>query len=308
MGEVIAVCRSEQKGTTKKNIASGKLIAGYGLEKDAHGGDWHRQISLLGVESIEKISALGIDVAPGDFAENITTKGIALTSLPIGTRLAVGKAVVEVTQIGKECHTGCAIMQKVGQCIMPKEGIFAKVLADGEVTVGDTVEPWTGFSVGVLTASDKGARGEREDESAAVIRKMIATIGGAVFDYRVLPDEEFILADAMADMADRIGVTLVLTTGGTGFSPRDVTPEATKRVIAREAPGLPEAMRTQTREKSVHAMLSRGVAGIRKQTLFVNLPGSPIGVEECLSVILPVLPHALAILTGKAGECGQTVR
>ena len=109
-------------------------------------------------------------------------------------------------------------------------------------------------------------------------------------------------------MADRIGVTLVLTTGGTGFSPRDVTPEATKRVIAREAPGLPEAMRTQTREKSIHAMLSRGVAGIRQQTLFVNLPGSPKGVEECLSVILPVLPHALAILTGKAGECGQTVR
>ena len=102
MGEVIAVCRSEQKGTRKHNIGSGKLLAGYGLEHDAHGGDWHRQISLLGIESIEKMRAMGAEVVPGDFAENITTEGIALTTLPIGTRLRVGSAVVEVTQIGKE--------------------------------------------------------------------------------------------------------------------------------------------------------------------------------------------------------------
>lgn len=305
MGEVIAVCRSEQKGTRKHNIGSGKLLAGYGLEHDAHGGDWHRQISLLGIESIEKMRAMGAEVVPGDFAENITTEGIALTTLPIGTRLRVGSAVVEVTQIGKECHQGCEIMKQVGQCIMPKEGIFAKVLADGEVAVGDAVEAWTGFSVGIITASDKGSRGEREDASAAVIREMIASIGGAVFDYRILPDEEALLADSMADMADRIGVTLLLTTGGTGFSPRDVTPEATRRIVEREVPGLPEAMRMETLKKTPRAMLSRSTAGIRKQTLIVNLPGSPRGVEECLAVLLPVLPHALDILTGKANECAR---
>ncbi len=308
MGEVMAVCRSEKKGVRKQDIGRGKLLVGYGLERDAHGGDWHRQISLLGIESIDKMRALGAQVRPGDFAENITTRGLDLPALPVGTRLSVGKAVVEVTQIGKECHQGCEIMKLVGSCIMPKEGIFAKVLVGGEVAVGDKIGEWQGFSVGVLTASDKGSRGEREDVSAAVISGLIGQIGGAVFDYRVLPDDELLLSQAMADMADRVGVSLLLTTGGTGFSPRDVTPEATRRVIEREAPGLAEAMRRESSGASPRAMLSRAVAGIRNKTLIVNLPGSARGASECLSVLLPVLPHALEILSGRGGECGQEHR
>jgi len=139
-GKVIAVCTSKDKGVKKENIKSGKLIEGFGLEGDAHGGDWHRQVSLLAIESIQKMRDKGLDVLPGDFAENITTQGIDLPGLPIGNKLTIGERIVlEVTQIGKTCHTGCAIFQKVGQCIMPKEGIFAKVIAGGEIGVDDEI-------------------------------------------------------------------------------------------------------------------------------------------------------------------------
>jgi len=139
-GKVIAVCTSEKKGMRKKNIGKGELIEGFGLKGDAHGGDWHRQVSLLAVESIEKMQKKGLKVGPGDFAENITTKGLDLVNLPVGTRLRVNGALMEVTQIGKECHSRCAIYYQAGDCVMPREGIFVRVLKGGPVQVGDIVE------------------------------------------------------------------------------------------------------------------------------------------------------------------------
>ncbi|OAT82396.1 MOSC domain-containing protein [Desulfotomaculum copahuensis] len=141
MGVIIAVCSSPEKGMRKQNIGTGMLIKEHGLEGDAHAGPWHRQVSLLAMESINKMREKGLDVHPGDFAENLTTGGIELYSLPVGTRLAIGPQVVgEVTQIGKECHTGCAIRQLAGDCIMPREGIFIRVLTGGPVKVGDRIE------------------------------------------------------------------------------------------------------------------------------------------------------------------------
>lgn len=139
-GKVVAVCTSEKKGMRKKNIGKGELIEGFGLKGDAHGGDWHRQVSLLAVESIEKMQKKGLKVGPGDFAENITTKGLDLVNLPVGTRLRVNGALMEVTQIGKECHSRCAIYYQAGDCVMPREGIFVRVLKSGPVQVGDIVE------------------------------------------------------------------------------------------------------------------------------------------------------------------------
>ena len=140
-GKIVAVCTSEKKGMRKKNITRGTLLTDFGLESDAHGGPWHRQVSLLALESIDKMRAMGLDVNPGDFAENLTTEGIVLPELPIGTRMKIGpEAEGEVTQIGKECHTRCAIYYQAGDCVMPKEGIFIKVLKGGPVQVGDTVE------------------------------------------------------------------------------------------------------------------------------------------------------------------------
>jgi MOSC domain-containing protein YiiM len=133
---VVSVCISEAKGQRKTPVAAVELRENHGIVGDAHAGDWHRQVSLLATESIAKMRALGLDVTAGDIAENITTSGIDLVSLPIGTRLAVGETIVEVTQIGKECHTRCAILYQAGDCVMPKEGIFAKVLRGGTITPG----------------------------------------------------------------------------------------------------------------------------------------------------------------------------
>jgi MOSC domain-containing protein YiiM len=138
-GKVIAVCLSTSKGERKTPVAAVELREEHGIVGDAHAGTWHRQVSLLAKESIDKMRALGLDVTTGDFAENLTTEGVDLLALPIGTRLSVGEAELEVTQIGKECHTRCAIYYQAGDCVMPKEGIFARVLRGGIVRPGDAV-------------------------------------------------------------------------------------------------------------------------------------------------------------------------
>ena len=141
MAKIVAVCKSKKKGTKKKAVAQGILKEDYGLVGDAHADCCtHRQVSLLAMESIDKMRKLSFEVGPGDFAENLTTHGIELLSLPVGTKISVGKDILlEVTQIGKECHTGCAIFRQVGKCIMPKEGIFARVIRGGLVKAGDTI-------------------------------------------------------------------------------------------------------------------------------------------------------------------------
>ena len=141
MEKVLAVCISEKKGLQKKEIPVGECLLGFGIKGDAHGGDWHRQISLLGTESVDEMRARGLTLGNGDFAENIVTEGIDLKILPIGTRLAIGDEVVlEVTQIGKECHSGCVIMKTAGKCVMPTDGIFAVVIQPGSIRAGDGIE------------------------------------------------------------------------------------------------------------------------------------------------------------------------
>lgn len=139
--KVLDINISETKGVIKKPIREGVFIEEFGLEGDAHAGKWHRQVSLLGIESFNKMKELGIEgLDHGSFAENITTEGIILYELPVGTRMKIGETIQEVTQIGKECHTGCAIAQKVGKCVMPKEGIFTRVVKGGIVRPGDIIE------------------------------------------------------------------------------------------------------------------------------------------------------------------------
>jgi len=141
LAKIIAVCTSEKKGTKKEALKEGFLQGDFGLIGDAHADcSTHRQVSLLAIESINRVRQLGFDVGPGDFAENLTTQGLELASLPVGTRMSVGNDILlEISQIGKDCHKGCAIYQQIGKCIMPKEGIFAKVIRGGVVKAGDQI-------------------------------------------------------------------------------------------------------------------------------------------------------------------------
>ena len=308
MAKIIAVCLSEAKGMRKHDVGAGRLIANFGLEGDAHASAlWRRQVSLLAVESIHKMVAQGLDVGPGDFAENLTTEGLELYTLPLGTRLRLGpQAVGEVSQIGKECHNRCAIYEQAGDCVMPREGIFIKVLQGGFIKKGDDIAVDNGIiTAGIIIASDKGASGQREDKSGPAATETLKSIGALTLETAIVPDDMEPLTQTMRRMADESAYDLILVSGGTGFSPRDITPEATLQVIERQAPGLAEAMRAASLAVSPHAMLSRAVAGIRGKSLIINLPGSPRAVRECLQVILPALPHGVEVLRGLASNCAR---
>ena len=309
-GKVIAVCISEKKGTQKTEVPSITLRPEWGIDNDAHAGNWHRQVSLLALEKIEDFRAKGASVDFGAFGENIIVEGFDLRTLPVGTRFRIGEVLLELTQIGKECHTHCAIYHQVGDCIMPREGVFTIVLEGGEIKAGDEIElieadPARPFTAAWITLSDKGAKGEREDKSGPLIGKMLTEAGYNVVEEILIPDEPNMLKAQLIRLADQRQVNVILTTGGTGFAPRDRTPEATQEVCDRMAPGIAEALRAYSITKTPRGMLSRGVAGIRKQTLIVNLPGSPKAVSECMEYLLTSLDHGLEMLLERSGECAR---
>lgn len=161
------------------------------------------------------------------------------------------------------------------------------------------------ITVGILTMSDKGARGEREDLSGEEIRKLAAEIPAEVKAYEVIPDEKYLIKDKLVEYADELALDIIITTGGTGVSPRDVTPDATLEVIDKEIPGMAEVMRFESLKKTPRAMISRAVVGLRGRTLIINLPGSPKGVRENLSAILPAISHAVEKIKGDPTECAQ---
>ncbi|MCR4892911.1 MAG: MOSC domain-containing protein [Lachnospiraceae bacterium] len=303
MGKLIAICRSERKGTQKTEIEEAVLRVDHGMEGDAHAGNWHRQISLLALEKIEEFRQKGVNVEYGAFGENLVTEGFDLRNIPVGTRIQLGETLLELTQIGKECHDHCAIYEKTGDCIMPREGVFARVLKGGPIHKGDEMEllpldPNRPFTAAIITLSDRAYRKEREDKSGPLIKEILQDKGYEVLESLLLPDGKPALKQALIRLADQRQINLILTTGGTGFSERDVTPEATAEVCDRMAPGIAEAMRAESMKITCHAMLSRQTAGIRKKSLIVNLPGSPKACREDLDIILPALSHGLGVLRG----------
>ena len=309
MGKILAICTSPKRGTVKTEVPSAVLTPEWGIVSDAHGGNWHRQVSLLSAEKIEAFRKK-IWVDYGAFGENLVIEGFDFRSLPVTSRFAIGDVVLEMTQIGKECHNGCAIRQQTGDCIMPREGVFARVLHGGEVHVGDEMTLLPPLEnpplrAGIITLSDKASRGQRQDESGPLIAQMLTQAGYQVEESLILPDEEAALKTQLIRLADGRQLNLILTTGGTGFSPRDITPEATCAVADRNAPGIAEAMRCHSLQITPRAMLSRGVSVLRGSTLIVNLPGSPKAVQESLEYILPSLEHGLRIAAGLAGECAR---
>lgn len=307
-GTVRAVCISEKRGTEKKNVRSARLIAGCGLENDAHAGNWHRQVSLLSYERIAAFNRRGAMVTDGAFGENLVVEGLDFSSLPVGSRLRSGDVLLELTQIGKECHQHCRIYSRMGECIMPSQGVFARVLQGGILSAGDQIallpaSPSRPLSAAVLTLSDQGAAGKRTDISGPEAARLLTEAGYEVLEQLLLPDEQPLIERELIRLADSRQIDLILTTGGTGFSLRDRTPEATLAVADRMAPGIAEAMRAGSMQITGRAMLSRGVSVLRGRSLIVNLPGSPKAVRESLGFVLPHLEHGLRVLAGSAAEC-----
>lgn len=310
MGKILGVCVSEKRGTEKHGIKEANLVKDWGIEGDAHGGKWHRQVSLLSFEKIEAFRAKGAEVEFGAFGENLIVEGYDLRALPVGTRFQIGDAVLELTQIGKECHSHCQIYKRMGDCIMPREGVFAEVIEPGHIKVGDeiTVIPPKKdrpFTAAVITLSDKGSAGEREDKSGPKIVEMIEEAGYDVKETLLLPDGRDALEKQLIRLADQRQINVIFTTGGTGFAERDVTPEATTAVCDRMANGIADAIRNYSMTITPRAMFSRAVSGIRKKTLIINLPGSPKAVQEALEFLLPNLGHGIGILRGSEGECAR---
>lgn len=309
-GKVLAICTSEKKGTLKSPVPQAEFKVDHGIVGDAHAGNWHRQISLLSFEKIEEFRTKGAKIDFGAFGENLVVSGFDLRNLPVGSQFVIGDVLLEMTQIGKECHSHCAIYNQTGSCIMPTQGVFAKVLKGGIVKEGDEISllelnAERPFTAAVITLSDKGYAGKRKDTSGPTIKAILEEKGYDVVETLLLPDGRPMLEKELCRLADQRQVNVIFTTGGTGFSERDVTPEATIAVCDRMAPGIAEAMRMYSLQITPRAMLSRQTSGIRKKTLIVNLPGSPKACKEDLGFILDSLNHGLGILRGTAGECGS---
>ncbi len=309
-GVVKAICISTVRGTEKHAIEEANFIKDYGIEGDAHAGKWHRQVSLLSYNKVEEFNAKGGDVDDGAFGENVLVSGLDFKNLPVGTILKCGDVVLEMTQIGKECHSHCNIFHRVGDCIMPREGVFAIVKNGGVMKTGDVMhaelpQADAPLRAAVMTLSDKGFTGERIDESGPKAVAMLQVAGYEIVETLLLPDEQKKIEREMIRLADSRQVDLIITTGGTGMSVRDCTPEATLAVATRNVPGIAEAIRAGSMAITKRAMLGRGASVLRNNTLIVNLPGSVKAVQESLEIVLPELEHGLRILKGSANECGR---
>jgi molybdenum cofactor synthesis domain-containing protein len=310
-GAVEAICLSARKGVKKSPCPAAQFIADYGIQGDAHAGPWHRQVSLLAATDIEQMRSRGLpNLKPGDFAENLVLSGVDLAALGLGSLLRLGSEVeLRITQLGKACHRPCAIYYQAGDCIMPRLGLFARVTQGGAVSVGDAVAvvklvPRETIQAVLITVSDRCSQGQAIDTAGPAVRRLLEDhLHAHIYTTRILPDERDQIASALKHYSDGHSIDLIVTIGGTGFSPRDVTPEAVAQVIERPTPGLDEAMRRASAALTPLAILSRAVSGIRHSTLILSLPGSQRAATENLQAILPALGHGLAKLRGDPSDC-----
>jgi molybdenum cofactor synthesis domain-containing protein len=302
--KVLSVNISDEKGTVKHPVEE-IMLDDNGVMHDAHAGTWHRQVSLLGIESIEKFEkSTGREIHYGEFAENITTQGVPLSKVAPLDRLVMGQAEIEITQIGKECHgSTCTIFKEVGQCIMPKEGVFARVIHHGKIKpeVRVVYNPKV-FKALVITLSDRASSGEYEDRSGPEIKKLLEeyfTAQSRQFDVDrlIIPDDARKLHNTLLGARDSM-IDFIFTTGSTGIGMRDIAPETVKPLLDKEIPGIMEWIRFKYGQEKPNAFLSRGVAGVMGQTLVFNLPGSVKAVKEYMAEITKMLQHMVYMLHG----------
>ena len=300
--KILSVNTSEKKGTIKKPVEAITILTS-GIEGDAHAGDWHRQISLLGVESIEKMQeSAKRQFKYGEFAENITVRGFPLFDMRPLDRLVSGDVVLEVTQIGKKCHgEKCAIYKETGDCVMPKEGIFSRVLQGGMLRAGDhfIYHPRI-IRVKIITLSDRASKGEYEDQSGPLLEKL--TKDNFLKEGRQVSVETVILPDDVDKLERQIRkyvqekTDIIFTTGGTGLGPRDITPDVIRPLLSKEIPGIMEMIRVKYGMQFPNALVSRSIAGLIGETLIYALPGSPKAAREYAEEIFRTIEHSLRMI------------
>lgn len=299
--KVISVNTSPEKGTVKKPVGQVELDE-KGIMGDAHAGSGHRQVSLLAIESVRRFEKqLNRKLEPGDFGENITTEGLELHTMSPLSLIENENISIRVTQIGKKCHgTNCAIFRESGDCVMPREGIFGKVLRGGKLQAGDELQYAQKKIRGlVITLSDRVSMGEYKDVSGPLLEKKlnnhIETLGWKPEStLTVIPDE----TEMLRDLVEKEGKSydIIFTTGSTGIGPRDIAPEAIRPLLDKEIPGIMEMIRVKYGMEKHNALLSRSVAGVMGSTLVYSLPGSPKAIEEYTAEIFPTLRHSLLML------------
>jgi len=291
-----AINISEEKGTIKQPVQE-VVVTVDGFENDAHAGQWHRQISLLSAEEIERFAkSADQNLNWGEFAENITTRNIDLDKVAILDRIIFEDVELEITQIGKACHHGCDIFKKVGACIMPKQGLFARVISTGLLTTGMTGiwKPKT-LKILVVTLSDRASSGVYEDLSGPEIVSLLTEHFADRRDHveinrEVIPDNPETFSKILST-AEKNGVDLVISTGSTGLGPRDMAPDITAGFITKQLPGLMEHIRTKYGADKPGALLSRGLAGTKNNLFVINMPGSVKAVREYTAELLLVWDH-----------------
>jgi molybdopterin adenylyltransferase len=300
--KILSVNISEKKGTIKKPVKAITILAS-GIEGDAHAGDWHRQISLLGVESIEKMQeSAHRQFKYGDFAENITVRGFPLFDMRPLDKLVSGDVVLEVTQIGKKCHgEKCTIYKETGDCVMPKEGIFSRVQQGGLLKAGDhfIYHPRI-IRLKIITLSDRASKGEYEDQSGPLLEKL--TKDNFLKEGRHISVETVILPDDADKLERQIRkyvqekADIIFTTGGTGLGPRDITPDVIRPLLSKEIPGIMEMIRVKYGMQFPNALVSRSLAGLIGESLIYALPGSPKAAREYAEEIFKTIEHSLRMI------------
>ncbi|MHC1780401.1 MAG: molybdenum cofactor synthesis domain-containing protein [Bacteroidales bacterium] len=302
--KVISVNISTEKGTIKKPCKYVK-IGRDGIVNDAHSGNWHRQISLLSKESIDEFALTnGREYLPGEFAENITLSGMKMNECRPGDIIEGKDIKLMITQIGKKCHGGgCAVFKESGACVMPKEGVFAKVVSTGEISEGETLRyiPHA-FRIAVITLSNRASAGEYPDKSGPEIVNILNNFSHLIERecatvYRLIPDNAQLLKELIEEFSGE-NYNFIFTTGGTGVGPSDITPEVVRTLLDYEIPGIMEYIRVKYGTNMPAALLSRGVAGIKGDTFIFTLPGSVKAVNEYMNEITPLMEHLFYMRMG----------
>jgi molybdopterin adenylyltransferase len=300
---------SEKKGVAKTPVKNAHLVKGLGIKEDAHKGMKNREVSLLAREEIDafwnmkstKSDEQSFEKLPnGSFGENITTKDIDLSKVKLLDYIQIGNSLLQISKIGKQCHDRCHIYHTVGDCIMPKKGIFAKVLKGGVIHEGQKAK-WIPkkYKITIITLSDRASKNEYEDKSGESIceklKEYFSTQEREVEIKKIIiPDSKWRLFLTL--LKETNNNDIIITTGGTGIGPRDITIEIMQKWIKKELPGITEYIRTKYGQSNKNALISRSIIGVRNKTLLMSFPGSVKAVNEYLSEITPMFNHIFRML------------